>query len=58
MTERNHAATCGSDGRRRFPGSHLAERLLAQDVDVTVLDNFSTGSPRNVAHLQATTAFG
>lgn len=46
---RPHAVLTGGAG---FLGSHLAERLLAQDVDVTVLDNFSTGSPENVAHLQ------
>lgn len=46
---RPHAVVTGGAG---FLGSHLAERLLAQDVDVTVLDNFSTGSPENVAHLQ------
>ena len=45
---RPHAVLTGGAG---FLGSHLAERLLAQDVDVTVLDNFSTGSPENVAHL-------
>ena len=44
-------------GGAGFLGSHLAERLLAQDVDVTVLDNFSTGSPENVAHLQGNNGF-
>lgn len=51
---RPHAVVTGGAG---FLGSHLAERLLAQDVDVTVLDNFSTGSPRNVAHLQGHNGF-
>lgn len=51
---RPHAVVTGGAG---FLGSHLAERLLAQDVDVTVLDNFSTGSPDNVAHLQGHTGF-
>ncbi len=51
---RPHAVVTGGAG---FLGSHLAERLLAQDVDVTVLDNFSTGSPENVAHLQGHNGF-
>ena len=32
-------------------GSHLVERLLKQKVDVTVLDNFSTGRKQNLSHL-------
>ena len=51
---RQHAVLTGGAG---FLGSHLAERLLAQDVDVTVLDNFSTGSPDNIAHLQGHNGF-
>lgn len=43
-----HAVITGGAG---FLGSHLCERLLAEDYRVTVLDNFLTGSPRNVAHL-------
>jgi UDP-glucose 4-epimerase len=34
-----------------FIGSHLAERLVAQGDSVTVLDDLSTGSMENVAHL-------
>ena len=34
-----------------FIGSHLAERLLKQGDHVTVLDDLSTGSMENVAHL-------
>lgn len=45
---RPHAVLTGGAG---FLGSHIAERLLDQEVDVTVLDNFSTGSPDNVAQL-------
>jgi len=51
---RPHAVLTGGAG---FLGSHIAERLLAQDVDVTVLDNFSTGTPDNVAHLQGHNGF-
>ncbi len=32
-----------------FIGSHIVDRLLADGHDVTVLDNFSTGNPRNLA---------
>ena len=35
-------------GGAGFIGSHLVERLLADEVEVTVLDNLSTGSPRHV----------
>ena len=35
-----------------FIGSHLADRLLAEGHSVTGLDNFLTGSPRNIAHLE------
>jgi UDPglucose 6-dehydrogenase len=45
---RRRAVITGGAG---FVGSHLAERLLAHDVDVICLDNFVTGSPDNVAHL-------
>ncbi len=51
---RPHAVLTGGAG---FLGSHIAERLLAHDVDVTCLDNFSTGSPENVAHLQGHNGF-
>ncbi len=44
-------------GGAGFVGSHLAERLLAHDVDVLCLDNFVTGSPDNVAHLQGRKGF-
>ena len=51
---RRHAVITGGAG---FVGSHLAERLLARDVDVTCLDNFVTGSAENVAHLQGCKGF-
>jgi dTDP-glucose 4,6-dehydratase len=38
-------------GGAGFLGSHLCERLLDSGVRVVCLDNFLTGSPRNIAHL-------
>jgi UDP-glucuronate decarboxylase len=38
-------------GGAGFLGSHLCERLVKQGHDVVCLDNFFTGSKRNVAHL-------
>jgi UDP-glucose 4-epimerase len=39
-------------GGAGFIGSHLAERLLDDGVDVWILDDLSTGSLDNVAHLR------
>ncbi len=38
-------------GGAGFLGSHLCDRLVAQGHDVLCLDNFFTGSKRNVQHL-------
>jgi dTDP-glucose 4,6-dehydratase len=38
-------------GGAGFLGSHLCERLLDDGEEVICLDNFLTGSPRNVEHL-------
>ena len=38
-------------GGAGFIGSHLAEALLARGESVSILDDLSTGSPENVAHL-------
>ncbi|MCK0173773.1 UDP-glucuronate decarboxylase [Mycolicibacterium sp. F2034L] len=51
---RQRAVLTGGAG---FVGSHLAERLLERGVDVICLDNFITGSPDNVAHLQGCEGF-
>jgi UDP-glucose 4-epimerase len=44
-------------GGAGFIGSHLAETLLLQGHEVLVLDDLSTGSLENVAHLQGTRGF-
>ena len=38
-------------GGAGFIGSHLADHYIASGHEVTVLDNFSTGSKYNIAHL-------
>jgi len=39
-------------GGAGFIGSHLCERLVKDGHTVTVLDNFSTGRIKNIAHLE------
>ena len=41
-------------GGAGFIGSHLADALVARGDAVTILDNMSTGSASNVAHLEGT----
>jgi UDP-glucose 4-epimerase len=43
--------TCLITGGAGFIGSHLAETLLAEGHKVLAIDNFSTGSWQNIAHL-------
>jgi len=38
-------------GAAGFIGSHFCDRMLAEGHTVVALDNFLTGSPRNLAHL-------
>jgi UDP-glucose 4-epimerase len=44
-------------GGAGFIGSHLAEALLAEGHQVLVLDNLSTGSMDNIAHLKGRAGF-
>jgi len=39
-------------GGAGFIGSHLADALIARGDSVAILDNMSTGSAKNIAHLQ------
>jgi UDP-glucose 4-epimerase len=41
-------------GGAGFIGSHLADYYVAAGDQVTILDNFSTGSKTNIAHLEGT----
>jgi len=52
MSER--ALVAGGAG---FVGSHFCDLLLAHDVDVVCVDNFITGSPVNIAHLEGVDNF-
>ena len=42
-------------GGAGFIGSHLADHYVAKGDQVTILDNFSTGSKENIAHLAGKT---
>jgi UDP-glucose 4-epimerase len=39
-------------GGAGFIGSHLCDALVTEDKEVTILDNLSTGSKKNIAHLE------
>ena len=47
LNERRHLVTGGAG----FIGSHLCERLVAQGCEVLCIDNFYTGTRRNMRHL-------
>lgn len=38
-------------GGAGFIGSHLVDALIAEDIKVRVVDNFSTGRPENLSHV-------
>jgi len=44
-------------GGAGFLGSHLCERLLAEENEVICLDNFFTGRRENIAHLMSNPGF-
>ena len=44
-------------GAAGFIGSHMCDRLLAEGHTVVALDNFLTGSPRNIQHLKGADRF-
>ncbi len=44
-------------GAAGFLGSHLCDRLLAEDHEVIGMDNFITGNPANIAHLAGNDKF-
>ena len=44
-------------GGAGFIGSHIADALLARGDEVTAIDNFATGRPENVAHLNGDAKF-
>lgn len=44
-------------GGAGFLGSHLCERLIAEGNDVLCVDNFFTGTRRNIRHLLSDAAF-
>jgi dTDP-glucose 4,6-dehydratase len=52
--QRRRAVVTGGTG---FLGSHLVERLLDEGYEVIAIDDFSTGTPANVAHLTGLDGF-
>ena len=44
-------------GAAGFIGSHLCDRLVGEGGEVVALDNFITGSPDNIAHLEGHARF-
>ncbi len=51
MNEHICSGTVMVTGGAGFLGSHLCDRLIEQGRDVLCVDNFFTGSKRNIAHL-------
>ncbi len=58
MSNSNDNGTrCLVTGGAGFIGSHLVERLIAEGNEVTVIDNFATGKPNDLAHLADNSGF-
>lgn len=51
---KRHAVVTGGAG---FLGSHLCDRLIAEGLTVTAIDNLVTGDVRNIAHLMGVPGF-
>jgi dTDP-glucose 4,6-dehydratase len=49
MSDNQRVVVTGGAG---FIGSHLCDALIARGDEVIAVDNFLTGAPRNVAHLE------
>jgi dTDP-glucose 4,6-dehydratase len=54
MTNQRHAVVTGGAG---FLGSHLCDRLIAEGMRVTAIDNLVTGDMRNLTHLLGKPSF-
>lgn len=50
MNSKPHAVVTGGAG---FVGSHLVDSLLEDGFEVTSLDNFGSGRPKNLVHIES-----
>ncbi|SVC65296.1 uncharacterized protein METZ01_LOCUS318150, partial [marine metagenome] len=44
-------------GGAGFLGSHLCDKLLSEGINVLCVDNFFTGSPKNIEHQRTNRSF-